>query len=460
MVRALLLPFLFLGVVNSGCSSRSDLRMDPVTVGALLAETEASSALLEAIRQAIGDVNEAGVFGAPFQVVELRFTGDSDRQALTRDLYDRYGAVGFVSEFSATALRALNVTNQGGGGYEDFVQCSASSTNTVLNNPSTALTEADRAAGLLFSSDQNDTLYRGVSNDIKQARVVWRLVPEPNTTGVYFVDDAYGQSFRDQLQQRAADSASALAFVESFPAQGFAVDPQSAALGQILSLNQSGQLTSLIVVGLPPQGGPIVEALSAATPPFSGQIIVTDGAVQASFFAALGPTFAGWLGDSSNSLVGTLPENYAGENSPAWTERLRVRVPDIDLSDGFVTSAADCTYAIALAMLYAGASERYTAAAVKRHMPKLKQGYYALKPPASVVTVDASPAGLQRAQSAVNAGQAVRWNGASGIFVFDADGDRINQAYKTVAPVAQSDGWGWERVSVYDGDTGTCISGC
>ena len=126
----------------------------------------------------------------------------------------------------------------------------------------------------------------------------------------------------------------------------------------------------------------------------------------------------------------------------------------------FVQSAADCTYAFAISLIYADASVAYTPKAVKTNMPKLKKSYLDTIAAGDIVEVTPDPTGLKAAKDAIAEGKAIRLNGSSGVFLFDDAGDRLAQAYKVLKPTLQASTYSWLRVSVYNGDNGECEEGC
>ncbi len=442
-----------------GCSGGDDSKSgEAVVIGGLFSQSATSSAQVEGVRMAVKDINESKVFDRELKVVALEFNDDSDRQAMVKELYDTHRAVAMVSEWSSTSKHALNVTNNLQDHYTDFVNCSASSTNTTINDPT--ISDSTAGAGFTFASDKNDTLYRGVSNDKKQARVVWAMISDKTKAGVFYCDDSYGQSFEVELKNKMTAESKAFVFDAAFPADNFSVTGAvKTNIDSILAKNLAGELTTLVVVGLPNHGGPIMKELTEATVPFNGTIIVTDGSIEASFFGPLTDKFTTWMAQIGHTIVGTAPECYSGNNSDAWVARLKLANPGVDVSDAFVPSAADCTYAFALALMYGVADTGLTAKTIKDNLPKLKEAAFQGLAESSIQVVNADPDGLEAAAKAIALGKIVKLDGASGVFVFDANGDRIGQPYKTMKPI-QSGNYTWQRVKVYDGDTGNCLLYC
>ncbi len=414
-------------------------------IGAIYAENAGDSELAAA-RLAIKDINDSGVFEKPWELQVLRFNDSVDRQDLAREFMDKYKSPALLTNWSSTGLQVLRLTNS--ADYNQVTQCSSGSTNTVINNPNSP----DGSDGIM--ADKNDTFYRAVANDIQQAALVWQLVPEKSKAGFYYVNDAYGESFLNEIK-KAADSSGGLAFEGNFE-ETYKTATEKPDIDKIIELNQQGKLSSVILIGLPSQGGPIMKALSEATPPFNGTLIVADGMIDAGFFAPLTATFTGWLQTAGNAIIATAPETYEGQHTQAFLDRLSSFSSDYDANSPFTPSTADCIYSFAVSLMHAEGDARTSGYGIKEHMVKLKAGYIGSEP---AFEVNPSSQSLKDAQDAIRGGQKVRMNAASGDLRFDSDGDRAVQLYKTLK-VEGTGPYNWVRAQVWDPSEGKCVKYC
>ena len=422
-----------------------------ILIGALYEDAGGNKPEVEALRMVIQDINDSEVFENTFDLAISLFNSSlSDRTEMARELIEETGVIAIASEWSSTAKLVLQVTNKE---HTDVVQCSGSSTNTRINNTSDYGTEDEDG---VLGADTNDTLYRTVTNDVHQAKLVWNLVNNKDKVGVYYLNDAYGESFADQVEEYATADDKVLAFRASWSEQSYDVGSQQSNLDEITRLNDEDKLDSLIMVGLPSQGGIVLNALLSGqqTDWFNGKLIVPDGMIDQGFFTSLQDSFTTWLTIYGNEIQGTAPENYSGDHSTEWLNRLKDFSTGIDDSDAFIPSHADCLYAFAIALLYAGA-DASTAKDIKDNLSNLKSSNLE----SDAVEVGPTAEGLQAAKAAIADGKTVRLNGASGIIEFDDDGDRSDQPYKTYKIESNDTGYTWVTDSVWR-TNGECISNC
>lgn len=401
---------------------------------------------VEGIKLAAKDLNEAGVISKEIQIVPRLFNGETDRTQLAEDAINVDGAKAFISEFSSTAIKIARLTNT--PEYENVVQCSGSSTNTKINNPNTP--DGDDGIG----ADRNDTLFRSVSNDIKQAQLVWELPEDKGTTGFFYVGDSYGESFHSEIAAKAATDIGGLVYDSPFPTDLNLAELQP-LIDDILAKNAEGKIQTLIVVGLPEHGGPIFKALVEAPIPFAGTIIATDGMVDEAVFLSQTGAFTQWLARAGNALFATTPENNSGDNSAQWLKRFQEST-GIAPSSNFLTSHADCMYSYAIALIEADVKGKDPAAFLKQGLINQKQENLAGD---VVVEVTPNVDGLKAARAAFLEGKKVRLNGASGRIEYDNDGDRAVQFYAVMQAVG-SGPYEWERDQVWDPVSNVCVEGC
>ncbi len=435
----------------AGCDDDGEAEASgAVVVGALYFDDSNLNGSLVAVQLAAEDLNASGVFDRRIEIAPSLFTGDSDREALARALFDD-GAVAITSEFSSTAKTVLQLTNDTAGPYADRVQCSGSATSSTINRPDTPDEE-----GVAFASDKNDTLYRTVADDITHAGLLWQVVADRSKLGVYHADDAFGRSFRDAVAGLAAGEGIDLVVDRSWSSDTFTVAAAQAVTDEILAANDAGTLDTLILVGFG-EVGDIMRLLIEAQTPFTGTIVTPEQA--GGFFNSQVGGFTAWMEREDTRVVSTVAENHEGAHSAAWFERLQAAESRITRSgSNFYPSQADCLYSLGLAMLLGEGETRYAPASIKAKMLELKASAHAGA--SDVLLVSPNADGFRAAADAIAAGRRVKLDGASGVVEFDDNGDRATQLYALRQPERFEGGWAWSTVSVHDSTSGECVTGC
>ncbi|MEE2961788.1 MAG: ABC transporter substrate-binding protein [Myxococcota bacterium] len=423
-------------------------------IGVLYNDIGTEQAPLLGLRMAADDLNATGLYTQKFRIVNLDFTSgaNDNRIELAEKLIKEYKAVGIISEWSSTAKKVLNLTNKT---YQDVIQCSGSSTNTKINDPNNNAEDADGVMG----ADANDTLYRAVSNDKKQALLAWGLVPtaDQEKLAVVYGDDGYGASFVDEIKKHAA--AAGITSVQYLPVNPgddmkATEDLSKTAISTIVKGSNDGSITNVFAIGLPHHGAVLMKQLSKcevdvcgddAGKSFKGNLIVPDGMIGEGFFANLGDDFATWIDTPGNSIKGTNPDNYSGANSAAWFARLTTKHPNVDVQDAFTPSHADCLYSFGLAMLHEPEATRYTGAALKKHMANQKEGALGSSYEKVAPTTDS----FKDLPAKITAGTKLALDGASGLMVYDKNGDRRDQPYSTKKVVKMGSSYEWKCDKVY-----------
>lgn len=404
---------------------------DGIVLGAVFHDgiSEAARLRLDGMRMAAEEINEADVLGAPLQVVNyspaLGDAADGDKAAAnTRELYDERGAVGITSLFSGLGQAIIEVTNT--DEYGDLVQCNCSASNPSLNDP--------QAEG----SDRNDTFYRTVVTDLFQARLMVEVLQEHpwSQVGVYYLDDSFGQGLRSALLDELAALEQAEVTLDlSHPEGEFDLDANTEALDQIVMDSIVGEVDVVILATLKAQSPHIVRYLTEHG--YAGGILLSDGAVTNDVFT-VATDLAEWLG-GDNVLMATEPDNYGGANSAQFVAAFQERY-GVD-SNTYSSTAYDCVFALALAMLYAG-EDLPTAAGVKQGMSRFKVPNQT----GDEERVTLGTEGFVDAAAVIEAGGAVVFDGASGQLAFDAEGDRPSQGMHTLVPDEDTNGWIVEHV--------------
>ena len=164
------------------------------------------------------------------------------------------------------------------------------------------------------------------------------------------------------------------------------------------------------------------------------------------FFDGLGADFITWLNDNANQIVGTTPYyEPEGNNTTAWVDRLSsvtggtTAGPD----NAFTPMMADCLYQIALAHMVGSAANDDAVEAVYQGMKTFKT---ATGDTAGRTAVAPTSAGLAAAKTAIDAGDSVYLDGASGPLLFSEVGDRhySMQVYATLE--IENDGFAYSWV--------------
>lgn len=413
-------------------------------IGSLLAEQNG----IKSMDLAIEDINAAGVLPVRLVGIHQAFGDNDDRTVLAKNMFDKQNVKALTSSWSSTGLKVLRLTNT--DAYKNIVQCSDGSSNTTINDPNTP----NDAQGQLMS-DKNDSYYRAVSNDKKQAVVVFQRLTAQDKAGIYWSDEPYGQTFEKEVKKNADAAGKTLVFDKSYASMNFSTAGAKADLDDLLAKNASGQLTSLVLVGLVGDAaGAIVDYLVSAATPFQGQIIVPDGLADNSLFASQKAAFATWLAKPGNSLTATLQEGMSGANSKTWADRFKARFPGEDPTAAYTTTMYDCVYSFAVAMMYGKGTVGPTT--LHDGMLNLKKSQLGDAPVSVAPTVE----GLKAAQAAIAAGKKVLIDGASGLMRFDNDGDAIDTLYAVLKISGTAGAYKWAPNLVWDPNNNKCFSGC
>jgi hypothetical protein len=419
---------------------------DTIRIAAMYSDTGSEATTVTALQYAATQINEAGFIDKDIEIIPSLFTSETDRKAKAQEMVDDFGAVGLVSEFSSTALQILQITQS--SPYDSIVSCSGSSTNPKINNPETP----DAADGTI-GADRNDTLYRTIANDLQQARLVWGLIENKEKLALFTVDDAYGKAFLSELTSYAAADSVDFAHQQEVPVGG-AASLYTEAAQTALSGNRDGSVSTVVVIGFTGEAGQILKSLVEANPPFAGEIILSDGAVDPATFVSQTGALATWLGVPGNSVRATVPDNASGANSASFESALQAAT-SMGAHDSMLASHVDCLFSMSMALAAGSADGLSGAAAIKAGM--LKQKDSALAGAADIVTI--TPTSLADVAAAVEAGKSLRLDGASGVVTYDDDGDRAVQLFSVMVPQGTGP-FDWAVSQTWDAVNNECISGC
>ena len=302
-------------------------------------------------------------------------------------------------------------------------------------------------------ADDNDSLYRAVADDLLQSKVVWEVLKdstsESDTVGIlYDPDDSYSNDFRVALENLADGGTRNIALLPGGVSGEMGSSDVTAVIDLYDDISPAPQ--ALVAIGLPLAAGKIITALTAK---FSGVLVVTDGMLSDDFFDGVDASFPDWLDDSDNKVVATTPY-YGGAdatNTSTWTDRLKATTGDpLNDASAFTPMHADCMYQIGLALLQGNADGHgMTQKGVYEGMKSFK---FPAEERSSRTAVAPNAEGFVAAKAAIDAGDAVYLNGASGPQIFDDRGDRhyILQAYGTLSIVQTTLGYDWSLDKLWE----------
>jgi ethanolamine utilization microcompartment shell protein EutS len=293
--------------------------------------------------------------------------------------------------------------------------------------------------------DDNDAVYRGVADDALQSQVVWTVLQDKTSAGatiaiVYDSNDSYSSDFKDAIM--ALDDGSRTLVTLDQPVT---LEMDAAAVTAFTDAFNalSPAPTGMVSIGLAASAGKAMNAISSS---FSGTLVVTDGQISDTFFDGLGADFITWLNDDANQIVGTTPYYEPdGSNTTAWVDRLSsvtggtTAGPD----NAFTPMMADCLYQISLAHMVGSAANDNAVEAVYQGMKTFKT---ATGDTTGRTAVAPTSAGLAAAKAAIDAGDSVYLDGASGPLLFSEVGDRhySMQVYATLE--IENDGFAYSWV--------------
>ena len=242
--------------------------------------------------------------------------------------------------------------------------------------------------------------FRTAPSDSLEAEAMARAIDQTgrSSVGLMYVDDAYGRSFADRLQQALANrSIAVMASVPFSPA-----DSESDTAGKIAQVT-SAQV--IAVIGAADSGARVVSAVVEATPADDTPIVVND-AMRGSPAA---DTFAQFPDAKLQRIIGVAPR--ARTDNTDFLDSLRVASPDA--SGLFAVNAFDCVNLVALAAAAVGSSDPREIAA---RIP-------------SVATSGTRCLAFADCSALLTQGRNVDYDGPSGVLQLAFDGDPNRGVY-------------------------------
>jgi branched-chain amino acid transport system substrate-binding protein len=356
---------------------------EPLRIGALFAFTgdlsDFGPGFLNAAELAVNEINEGGgVNGQPVELVQGD-TATSPQQAVeeARRLIELEGVSAIIGPLGSG--EALPVVESVAGPAGELV-ISPSATSPALT-----------------VANDDDFFFRMPISDAAQGVVMADVATEQGyqSACVMYVNNAYGQGLSD-------------AFAENFPAQGGTVTAQvpheqeQASYASELATCTEGDLDVLVGAAYPESGRVFLRELveSGAAP----SLIFSDGLKSPDLFAELGwEPFAGNFGTAAGA-----PETDAGAAFEAAWEEAYGELPPLP----YLKEVYDAVYVISLAAEQADSVE---SAAIRDALREVANG------PGTVITPGTE--GWQAAVAAIDAGEDIDYQGASGAVEFDENGD-------------------------------------
>jgi ABC-type branched-subunit amino acid transport system substrate-binding protein len=391
---------------------------------------------LDGVLLAVEEINQSGAGLPELQVINLspssgEVVSPENAAEGVRLLFDQEKAVGFVSGHGLdTVYRMIEVTNS--PDYSDLVQCNGSASDPGANIPG------------MMGADTNDTFYRTVVSYEFHIELGARVFLEREwfNIGLFRLDDTSGQEVSLGVQLKIgeySDQGARLVFDKTVPRESFDLEQNRAQLDEVIEMSQMGEVDVVILATLQAQSIPIVDYFTQHG--YQGVLFLTVASTNVEMFdTCLG--LESWL-DAGHVMIAIEPDNYGGQNSDAFVQAFRDRFAEEPAAHS--ATAYDCTYALALALLYADMPAP-TAAEVKDHLPNFKEDNRL----ADEIDVGIGPAGFLQAAQAVAGGGRVNFLGASGRLLFDENGDRPRQGMVIISPNAAERSW--EVVERYDAE--------
>jgi branched-chain amino acid transport system substrate-binding protein len=366
-----------------GPSARAQDEAGPLRIGALFPFTgdlsDFGPGFLNAAELAVNEINAGGgVNGQPVELVQGD-TATSPQQAVeeARRLIELEGVPAIIGP-------------AGSGEALPVVESVAGPAGVLVISPSAT------SPALTIVND-NDFFFRTPISDAAQGVVMADVAREQGyqSACVMYVNNAYGQGLSD-------------AFAERFTAQGGTITAQmpheqeQASYASELAACTEGDPDALVGAAYPESGRVFLrELVEGGEAP---SIIFSDGLKSPDLFAELGwEPFAGNYGTAAGA-----PETESGARFEAAWEAAYGELPALP----YLKEVYDSVYVISLAAQQAASVD---AAAIRDALREVANA------PGTVINPGTE--GWQAAVAAIDAGEDVDYEGASGTVEFDENGD-------------------------------------
>lgn len=380
-----LFTLLFLLAVALAASVGAGAQSGPVIVGTLMGLTgdlaPYGMPIQNATDLAIQDINaQGGVLGGRLLVAAHRDSATSEQVGVdaANKLVNIDGAVAIVGGLSSGVTLAA-------------AQSVAIPSGVVMVSP------ASTAPNITTLAD-NGYIFRTVLSDAMQGVVLGQLAMELGyrQVSVIYVNNPYGQGLYER-------------FKEAYEANGGRIlgaapyDPgKSSYRGELQAITRNGTPDALVVMGYVQQGGTLImrQALEGG---FVRRFLLPDGMKSLEIIQALG----------ANILEGTYGTAAStSETSTGFVERYTQQF-GTPPPQPYMAEAYDAVFLIAMAIEKAKSTDRTA----------IRDALSSLLDPNGVEVVAGD---WKAAQAAIASGRKIKYLGASGSFLLDANGDRTS----------------------------------
>ncbi len=353
----------------------------PVKIGALMPMTGDLQAYGEAdltgVQLAAQQINaQGGVLGNELEIVlgDTQTTAQAGIEAAQR-LVSVEGVAGIVGALSSgvTIPVAESVTSQ-----QQVVQISPASTSPVLTE-----------------LDDDDFLFRSVPSDAPQGVALSELVNEAGygNLAILYINNDYGEGLADSFRNAFESSGGSISASTAY-------EPGNASYrGELQQI--SGDAEALVHIGYPENGITILR--QALEEGFFDEFVFTDGMKTPDIIDAIGA-------ENLNGSFGSVPQaptdTDAYQNFTAAYEDEYGQLPPLP----YIDTAYDATYVLALAIQHAGTTDT---ASIQQSIREVANA------PGTTIL----PGQWEEALAALEAGEAINYQGATGSVDFDENGD-------------------------------------
>ena len=377
----LVVAILLLSVSPVFAEGQSEGPTGPVKIGALMPMTGDLQAYGEAdlngVQLAAQQINsQGGVLGNELEIVvgDTQTTAQAGIETAQR-LVSVEGVAGIVGALSSgvTIPVAQSVTSQ-----QQVVQISPASTSPVIT-------------GL----DDNDFLFRTVPSDAPQGVAMSELVNEADYSNlaVLYINNDYGEGLADSFETAFESSGGTISGSTAY-------EPGNASYrGELQQI--SGEAEALVHIGYPENGITILR--QAVEEGFFSEFVFSDGMKTPDIIDAIGA-------ENLNGSFGSVPQaptsTTAYQNFTAAYEEEYGELPPLP----YIDTAYDATFVLALAIEHAGTTDTAT----------IQQS---IREVANAPGTTILPGQWEEALAAIEAGEAIDYQGATGSVDFDENGD-------------------------------------
>lgn len=352
----------------------------PVKIGALMPMTGDLQAYGEAdltgVQLAAQEINaQGGVLGNELEIVvgDTQTTAQAGIETAQR-LVSVEGVAGIVGALSSgvTIPVAESVTSQ-----QQVVQISPASTSPVITD-----------------LEDDDFLFRSVPSDAPQGVALSELVNEAGYSdlAILYINNDYGEGLAESFQTAFESSGGTISASAAY-------EPGNASYRG--DLQQISGAEALVHIGYPENGITILR--QALEEGFFDEFVFTDGMKTPDIIEAIGA-------ENLNGSFGSVPqaptETQAYQNFTAAYEAEYEELPPLP----YIDTAYDATYVLALAIQHAGTTDT---AAIQQSIREVAN------PPGREII----PGQWEEALAALEAGEDINYQGATGSIDFDANGD-------------------------------------